>query len=315
MSGSSMTPRTMFTPANLSSMREAKRLETSPWPASRMLTANAFAPAMASWVFTFFSMQTRTRGGWRESDAKEATVMPYIFPSCSVVTTVTPLAKCDMASLNCASSIMAGRSLSQTFRVPRRTCWAGGAHPMRRLSTAAAALVVMLAASAQAAQNVHRTFNIAPGGKLVLTADVGDVRITSGGSGVTVDMQAEGSASALDEHHVDFRQEGNTLYVDGDYDHSNSWSWLSSNRISVRYTIQVPARFDVDVKTSGGDLDIAGLAGEIDARTSGGNVEVGRMTGNVRLKTSGGDVVVHGVSGNLTAVSSGGGIEVEDAGG
>ncbi len=42
--------------------------------------------------------------GRSDSDANDATVMPYVLPSCSVVTMVTPLAKCDIANLNCASS-------------------------------------------------------------------------------------------------------------------------------------------------------------------------------------------------------------------
>src|SRR5205085_447204 len=132
-----------------------------------------------------------------------------------------------------------------------------------------------------------------------------------GGNGVTVDVVADAGESALKDHHVDFRQEGNTLYVDGDYDHGRSW--FDFNRIRVRYAIQVPSRFDLDVKTSGGDLNIGDLGGEIIARTSGGDVEVGRTTGNVDVKTSGGDVTIRGASGTLTAVSSGGGIKIDDA--
>src|SRR6185369_3280218 len=47
----------------------------------------------------------------RDSEANDATVIPYGFPSLSVVTTVTPLAKCDIASLKCASSIGIARAV------------------------------------------------------------------------------------------------------------------------------------------------------------------------------------------------------------
>ena len=80
-----------------------------------MLTPNFPAAAMASCVFTLFSMQISTSGGCRESDANEATVMPNAFPSCSVVTTVTPLAKCDIANLKAASSrAIAARSVASS---------------------------------------------------------------------------------------------------------------------------------------------------------------------------------------------------------
>lgn len=183
---------------------------------------------------------------------------------------------------------------------------------MRRLSLAV--LVLILAVSANAAQQkTHRTFNIAPGGKLVLRADVGDVRVTGGGNGVTVDVDAEASESTLKDYHVELRQEGNMLYVDGRYDHD--WSWFGINRMRVHYTVQVPSQFNLDLRTSGGDLDVGDLTGDITARTSGGDVEVGRTTGNVDLKTSGGDVKIHGTSGTLTAITSGGGIDIDDAGG
>ena len=70
-----------------------------------MLTPNFRAAAMASCVFTTVSTQTRTSGGCSDREAKDATVIPYALPSCSVVTTVTPLAKCAIAALNPASSI------------------------------------------------------------------------------------------------------------------------------------------------------------------------------------------------------------------
>jgi DUF4097 and DUF4098 domain-containing protein YvlB len=184
---------------------------------------------------------------------------------------------------------------------------------MRRLPIAA--LVFALAFTAQAAQQkTHRTFNVAPGGKLVLTADVGDVKVTTGGSGVTVDVVADASESVLKEHRVDFRQDGNTLYVDGDYN-NHGWNFFDWNHLRVHYTIQVPSQFNLDVKTSGGDLDIGDLSGEILARTSGGDVEMGRTAGTVDVKTSGGEVKIRSASGKLIAVSSGGDIEIEEAGG
>src|SRR5688500_5575942 len=55
-------------------------------------------------------MQTRISGGFSESEEKALTVMPILSPSCSVVTTVTPLAKQLIAFLKPASSIATMRS-------------------------------------------------------------------------------------------------------------------------------------------------------------------------------------------------------------
>jgi hypothetical protein len=58
---------------------------------------------------TALSTQTSTSGGCSDSEANEATVIPYALPSDSVVTIVTPLAKWDIAALNSASSTAIGR--------------------------------------------------------------------------------------------------------------------------------------------------------------------------------------------------------------
>src|SRR5258706_13275413 len=91
-----------------------------------MLTPKRPAEAMASWVLRLFSTQTSTSGGWRESEANDDTVMPYGFPSYSVVTIVTPLAKCDMACLKSAS--LMGMS---AFYPTRRRRISGGDHAQR----------------------------------------------------------------------------------------------------------------------------------------------------------------------------------------
>src|SRR3954451_25157181 len=105
MSGTSSAPVNVSTPAKRSSLRDANFDEISVCVLLRMLTPNFCAAMIASCVFTECSMQTSTSGGCKESDANEATVIPKSFLSCDVVTTVTPLAKCDMASLKRASSI------------------------------------------------------------------------------------------------------------------------------------------------------------------------------------------------------------------
>ena len=88
-------------PENLSSERDAKIDEMSACPAPRMLTPNSGSSDNLG--FSRFLDTDEHSGGRSESDAK-ATVMLYWRPSCSVVTIVR-LAKCDIASLNAASSM------------------------------------------------------------------------------------------------------------------------------------------------------------------------------------------------------------------
>src|SRR5229473_1257695 len=87
-----------------------------------MLTPKRREEVIASCVLTLFSMQTRTRGGLSDREAKEATVIPKDFPSCVVVTIVTPLAKCDMASLKSAS-VTGMAAEFRTFVARREAEW------------------------------------------------------------------------------------------------------------------------------------------------------------------------------------------------
>lgn len=181
---------------------------------------------------------------------------------------------------------------------------------MRR--TLVFALVLALAATAQAATDtIRRGFNVPDGGTLHLDADVGSITIVSGGTGVAFEVirKARGihDEEELREHRVTFEQRGNDVYVESDYDHS--WTrWFRD--FEVQWNIRVPAHYNVEVKTSGGSIDLADLGGTVDARTSGGSIKTGNLAGPATLKTSGGSISIGGARGQIVAHTSGGSITV-----
>ena len=62
-------------------------------------------------------------------------------------------------------------------------------HRIRTAFTAAAlGLLVGTAAQASIDNTIHKTFNVAEGGTLTIEADLGDISVNPGGSGVTVDV-------------------------------------------------------------------------------------------------------------------------------
>src|SRR5215470_11677197 len=84
--------------ANLSGAFEAKRLEISFWCSARMLTAKCGAAEKTWQLAAALAMHTRTSGGSSDTEVKEFAVKPRGVPSgCSVVTTVTPVAKAPRA--------------------------------------------------------------------------------------------------------------------------------------------------------------------------------------------------------------------------
>lgn len=203
----------------------------------------------------------------------------------------------------------------------------------RRLSLFALSLLVALTALA-GEDTVRKGFNVQPGGTLRLDARFGSVKIVSGGTGLAVEVvrTAHGrrSEEMIREHKIDFKQSGDDVSITSDFE--NRWDrWFSD--FDVQWNIRVPAKYNVDVRTSGGSIDLAniggtvaartsggsvhisGASGEILAHTSGGSIDIGDSAARVDVRTSGGSIHLGHVGGEVLARTSGGDIRIEDAAG
>lgn len=180
-----------------------------------------------------------------------------------------------------------------------------------------AALLALLTISAKAAIDspVQRRFNVREGGTLYLDTDVGNVHVTPGGGGVGVLVKRHvRSQKDLDDMHLDFSQQGNDVHVTVRYD--SEWHFFSFGRdFDVSFEVTVPAHYNVELKTSGGNVTVGDLHGFVHARTSGGNVRLAHIDGPVDAHTSGGNVHLDAANGNASLHSSGGGIVAGDVSG
>jgi len=73
---------------------------------------------------------------------------------------------------------------------------------------------------------------------------------------------------------------------------------------------QIPAVFNANLTTSGGDLEIEDIKGNVNLSTSGGDIKGTSVTGNANLSTSGGDIDIRSMEGIVNAMTSGGDIQV-----
>jgi len=186
---------------------------------------------------------------------------------------------------------------------------------MRRAGLILAALALAaLTAHADSNKNVSRTFDVADGGTIHLDADAGDVHVTSGGSGhVRVEVAERRKADGFE---LSFDQKGSDVYVharDTEHEHGRFWSFHWSDSDWVTFTIHVPARYNLDVHTSGGTINSGDVGGNADLHTSGGDIHLGRVSGNVLARSSGGDIRIEGATGRVDAHTSGGDVEIRDA--
>ncbi|MBN2000379.1 DUF4097 family beta strand repeat protein [candidate division KSB1 bacterium] len=183
-------------------------------------------------------------------------------------------------------------------------------------------LMILLAACCVSAQDndendntqettLEQRFQIQPGGSLVLRDIVGDVDIESWNKNeifvsedITVNVFTQDEAQTIFKRLKDnYKQEGNTVRITGLGEKAGYES---------DFTIRVPEKINIDLKSRGGDINLTSVDGEILLQCSGGDVECQDLSGNMNINTSGGDLTFDKISGKLSANTSGGDIDLEE---
>jgi hypothetical protein len=177
------------------------------------------------------------------------------------------------------------------------------------------------------------------GGKLILRADMGSVEITPGTGnqleGRLVLRAFTGSEEkarrVFDAYHLSARSiEGGGVYVNGEFSGSRRHGYSAA----AEFNIKLPARFNLDVETQGGDIGVEGalqgearlttgggdihtvdIGGPVKVETAGGNINLGNLGARAEVRTAGGSIHVGNVRGDTTIETNGGEIQVGQADG
>jgi Putative adhesin len=176
----------------------------------------------------------------------------------------------------------------------------------------AAILATSIAPAAQ--RTFDKRFDAPAGGRLTFDADVGSVAVTGGDvPQVVVHADAQGSQSFLDRIHISAEQTASGVTISVRMDHTGWLDWLVLGSNRVDFTVQVPRTYPVDLRTSGGSLDVRNLNAWVRGKTSGGGIHVQDVAGEVNMHTSGGGVSAERVSGSANLSTSGGSIDAIDS--
>jgi DUF4097 and DUF4098 domain-containing protein YvlB len=156
-----------------------------------------------------------------------------------------------------------------------------------------------------------KKFQVSPGGTLVVSTDLGDVRVTGTSSNeVSVLIEMEGNQKTCDEFDLSAEQNTTGVEVKGKNHHSG-WNIFRSHNLDARFTISVPRSYSVRLETAGGDVEVRDIQGAAKGGTSGGNVIASNIEGTMSFETSGGDIRVESSKGMLHCETSGGDIHVK----
>lgn len=183
-------------------------------------------------------------------------------------------------------------------------------------------LVAPAALHAKIIRTVEKTFPVQAGGNfkagtsggdiVVKTADINEVRVTAREViRASTDAEADELLKKLD---LRMEQSGNDVSVYAKYENTLGFHW-GRQQVSVSFTVTLPAKFNADLHTSGGDITVASLTGTLRAKTSGGSLHFERIDGDIDAGTSGGDIALKEGTARAKLHTSGGSIHVERAGG
>ncbi len=155
---------------------------------------------------------------------------------------------------------------------------------------------------------IEKQFTVDDGGNLVVDSSQGSISVETW-SKKEVFIKVEKTAKnedAFESFYLSFDQQGNTVTVEGEKE--------GRARVNVKYHINVPENFSVNLDTGGGAINVGDLIGNVLADTSGGSIKVGNIDGDVNLDTSGGSISVGRVTGLTKVDTSGGSISIEAGG-
>lgn len=181
---------------------------------------------------------------------------------------------------------------------------------------------IPLHAHAKIERVVEKSFSVQADGLLTVETQGGNVRVETS-EGNTVKVVAKQTIKADSEREADelleklalvIEQQDGGVVATSKYERKPSgFRWGSWPPVQVSFVVTVPSRYNVRLKTSGGDISVADLKGSVHARTSGGNVVLGKIAKDVDAGTSGGNVRLGEGSASVRLQTSGGNVSVDRA--
>ena len=195
---------------------------------------------------------------------------------------------------------------------------------LSRLFLLLAALAAPLALSAKITRTVEKTFTVQAGGNLNAATQGGDITImTSDRPEVHVAVKQVVRASTEKEADeilakltLTLEQSGNDVTAEAKYEKRSSGSWFGNwPPVTVSFEVTVPKNYNLKLNTSGGNISVASLNGNVHARTSGGDLRFDRIEGDIDAGTSGGNITLKEGTARARLGTSGGDITIDRAGG
>lgn len=194
------------------------------------------------------------------------------------------------------------------------------------ISIAALGFLALAKAGDEGEDHIKKSFRVASGGRLILETDRGSIEVRTAETNARPEAEVTAETNTRLEVEVkeaaglavEFTQSGNDVHIRGkEKGRPGFWLWLwwVDNWRGPQFVISVPAKYNVDLHTSGGSISVADLEGEVRSRTTGGSLHFGHIRGPVWGKTSGGSIALAGCVHAAKVQTSGGNVRIGEVDG
>jgi Putative adhesin len=191
--------------------------------------------------------------------------------------------------------------------------------PLKKCAWLAPAVLAIAAvagcmANYSAPGTIDRAFTVNGPVRLEITNSNGDSKVVAGPPGqvrVHADFRVKSwSASSAHKRVADLSanppisQDGNLIQIGG---------WLpASSRLTIDYTIIVPADSQIHETTQSGDIETTGIQGPANFSSTSGNISATAISGDVQARSASGTIQLWSVQGQVEATTGSGNVNLAD---
>lgn len=180
--------------------------------------------------------------------------------------------------------------------------------------TLAVAGALAAASAARAADfRLEKHLPLAAGGSFALSSEAGGVTVRGSDAAEAVVVVTSTRDDFAELYNVRFETPApDRVEVVIERKSRGPSGWFNGGH-RTEVSVTLPKSAAARISSSGGGIDISGLAGKVQAESSGGGVAASHLGGAVELSSSGGSIDATDIGGDLDAQSSGGGVAIREA--
>ena len=168
-------------------------------------------------------------------------------------------------------------------------------------------VLLLFAGTVFALPQVKKQLDVKSGQKLVVDLECGSDIIIEGWDKNVVDIDVDIRGRDADDVDVEISETSYGVLIAADF-----YSNRRNNSTKGEITVKVPLKFDLELETMGGELNVDNVDGNLEGTTMGGSLTLKNLKGEIKFKTMGGsiDLIDSEVDGEVSTM--GGSVLVEN---